>query len=30
MLERGRFGGGWGEVRVITGKRQVDYGGNLG
>ena len=28
--ERGRFGWGWAEVRWITGKRQVVYGGNLG
>ena len=28
--KRGRFGRGWAEVRVITGKRQVDYGVNLG
>ena len=30
FTERGSFGGLGRDVRVITGKRQVDYGVNLG
>ena len=30
FTERGRFGGGWANVRVITGERQVFLGVNLG